>query len=470
MNESEMHWLSALEVGAHIADGTLTAVAVTEAMLDRIGRLDGRFGSYDVITAERAMAGAEAADEELRRGMRRGPLHGVPVAVKALADVAGSRTSAGTRVLGGNIAREDATVVSRLGAAGAVLLGLLTMTEGASAVHHPSIEQPRNPWAGDAWAGASSSGSGVATAAGLCFASLGSDTAGSIRAPSHFCGVVGLKPTYGRVSRAGVFPLSASLDHIGPMARTVADTAAMLGAIAGPDERDLSARQAPVPDYLAGLGHPLDGYRIGWDERYATEGVDGELAAAIVAAREVLRAAGAEIVPVTVPARETATEAGALILHADVALAHAPYYDDHRDLYGPHLAQMIEIGRTLSGIDLGRAYELRRQWNGGLEELFTSVDALLCPPTGAPAPPARLTHGITGDFRTQGHLFAFTMPFTLSGHPALTVPAGFTDGGLPVAFQLVGRRFDEGGLLRAGHRYQQDTTWHTVHPTDPDGI
>lgn len=466
MSQSEQHWLSAVEAGEQIARGDLTSVALTAAMLDRIERLDGALGSYAEVTAARAMANAEAADQELSHGARRSPLHGVPIAVKALADVTGIPTAAGTRVLCDNIAETDSTVVQRLADAGAVLLGSLTMTEGATSVHHPTIEQPKNPWDHDAWAGASSSGSGVATAAGLCFASLGSDTAGSIRAPSHFCGVAGLKPTYGRVSRAGIFPLSPSLDHIGPMARTVADCAAMLGAIAGPDERDPSARQLPVPDYLAELDRPLNGYRIGWDEAYVTDGVNGELAAAIEAAREVLQAAGAEIVAVELPPRSSATRAGALILHAEVALAHDPYYLDNKDQYGPHLAQIIEIGRTLSGVELARAHELRRQWNGHLDELFTSVDAVLCPPTVAPAPPARLTHGITGDFRTEGHLFAYTLPFNVSGHPALTVPAGFTEGGLPMAFQLVGRHFDEPGLLRAGHHYQQQTSWHDLHPRD----
>lgn len=467
MGETVTHWMSAIEVGERLADGDLSSVEVTEVMLERIGRLDPYLGSFDQVTAEQALLDAAAADAELQRGVRRSALHGVPVAVKALADLAGVPTAAGTVIRAGHVPDRDATVVSRLRGAGAVILGLLTMTEGASAVHHPSIEQPRNPWDQAAWAGVSSSGSGVATAAGLTFASLGSDTGGSIRAPSHFCGVVGLKPTFGRVSRAGVFPLSATLDHVGPMTRTVADGAAVLGVIAGPDERDLTTSLVEVPDYLSGLDGSLDGYRIGWDERYATDGVDRELAAAIVAARRVLEAEGARIVPVTVPPLQPAMDAGARILHADVALAHEGSFDAHRASYGPHLAQIIEIGRTLTGVELSQAHEWRRQWIGGLDAMLATVDALLCPPTGAPAPPARLTGGITGDFRTQGQVFKYTLPFNLSGHPALTVPAGFTEGGLPVAFQLIGRRFDESSLLRAGHRYQQATDWRTVHPPDP---
>ena len=212
-----------------------------------------------VESAKSAMEDAARLDEEFAKSGPVGPLHGVPVAVKALCDIAEVRSAAGTTILDDHVPETDATVVHRLEEAGAVLVGSLTMTEGASAVHHPSIEPPRNPWDPAAWAGASSSGSGVATAAGLCFASLGSDTAGSIRAPSHFNGVVGLKPTYGRVSRTGVFPLSATLDHVGPMTRTVADCAAMLGVLAGADPRDPSCRQVPVPDLLDQLENACPG-------------------------------------------------------------------------------------------------------------------------------------------------------------------------------------------------------------------
>lgn len=464
MSETEAHWWSAVEAGERVANGEISPVELTEIMLARIEHLDGTLGSFDEVTENRALQAARQAEDELGSGNRRGPLHGVPIAVKALCDVAGERTSAGTQILGDRIADTNSTVVERLDEAGAVLLGLLTMTEGASAVHHPTIDQPKNPWDPEAWAGASSSGSGVATAAGLCFASLGSDTAGSIRSPSHFCGVSGLKPSYGRVSRAGVFPLSATLDHVGPMARTVADCSAMLGAIAGPDKRDPSARFMAIPDYLADLDQPLAGYRIGYDEQYASQGVDAELAEAVRAATEVLEGAGAQIVPVRVPPRESALEAGALILHADVAHSHEPYFEQNKEQYGPHLREIIEIGHGLSGVDLARGQDLRRQWVGEMEEFFQTVDALICPPTIAPAPPARLTNSMSADFFSQSRFFTFTLPYTLSGHPALTVPCGFTAGGLPLAFQLVGRHFDEGRVLGAGHAYQRETNWTSRHP------
>ena len=465
MNDSALHWLSLVEVAEELRTGELSPVDLTGHMLARIELNDDRLGSYAVVTDDRAFVAARQAEAEIRRGEYRGPLHGVPIAVKALCDVAGEFTGAGTQLFAERMARKNATVVRRLEAAGAILLGLLTMTEGASAVHHPSITPPLNPWDENAWSGASSSGSGVATAAGLCFASLGSDTAGSIRAPSHFCGVVGLKPTYGRVSRAGVFPLSGTLDHIGPMARRAADCAVVLSAIAGPDARDRSARHHPVPDYLGACAGTLQGLRVGWDEAYATEGVDPVLAQAIQAAGDVLTDAGATLVPLDLPDRTDALQAGAIILHADVALAHAETFDANREAYGPHLSELIDIGRELNAIELAHAHDVRRSWTGELEAVFEGIDALLCPPTVAPAPPAHLTTSLSGDFRTQARFFGFTLPYTVSGSPSLTVPCGFTEGGLPLAFQLIGPHFSEADLLKIGHVYQEATHWHEQHPS-----
>lgn len=465
MKDTELHWLPLLEISKRLANKSLSPVALTSIMLARIEQRDGALGSFAEVTYDRAFVAARQAEVEIERGQYRGPLHGVPVAVKGLCDVAGEPSGAGTKILAERLARKNATVVRKLEAAGAVVLGLLTMTEGASAVHHPSITPPTNPWDPAAWTGASSSGSGVATAAGLCFGSLGSDTAGSIRTPSHFCGVVGMKPTYGRVSRAGVFSLSTTLDHIGPMTRTVADGAAMLEVIAGPDPRDPTASQRAVPSYLDSIDEPLTGYRIGYDEGYASDGVDPELAAAVRAAKGVLESAGATVVSIEVPDRAHALEAGATILHADAAQAHLPYFDDSKDDYGPHLREIVEIGRQITGQALARAHELRREWVGQLEALFGTIDAIVCPPTVAAAPPARLTAALPGDFRSQGRFFRFTLPFTVSGHPALTVPCGFNHAGLPLGFQLIGRPFDEGRLFQAGHAYQRTTDWHEHHPS-----
>ena len=461
----ELHWRSAAELTDAYRKGELSPVEATEHMLARIGEKDPLLGSYDEVTAERALAAARRAEKAWRSGDG-GPMTGVPVAAKALCDIEGMRTSAGTRVMRDRVADADATVVRKLEEAGAVILGLLVMTEGASAVHHPDTPQPRNPWNPDYWAGASSSGSGVAVAGGLCFGAIGSDTAGSIRAPSHFNGVTGLKPTYGRVSRAGVFPLSATLDHVGPMTRSARDAAAMLGAMAGPDPADPSAALRSPADDLTGLDEGLKGLRIGVDERWISDHVDPELAAAVLAAAAELEKAGAVRVAIEAPDRNDALVAGAAIVHSDVAHAHRDLYPGNEADYGPHLAEMIEIGHRLTGVDLAEAHDRRRNWNGRLTALYRDIDLLILPPTMAPAPPARLTHALSGNFFEGADVFRFTMPFTVSGNPALTLPCGFSAAGLPMAFQLVARRFDEAAALRAGIAWQSLTDWHLRRPDE----
>ncbi len=249
---SDLHYLSLDEVARRLKARKLTSVELTGSMLDRIGQIDSRLKSYATVTAERALADAGRLDAETAAGMSRGPLHGVPIAVKDLCNTEGVPTAAGMAIHRANVPSSDATVVARLKAAGAVILGKLQMTEGAYGAHHPTIPAPLNPWNAAYWTGSSSSGSGAATAAGLCFASLGSDTGGSIRFPSTMNGLSGLKPTWGRVSRAGVFPLAESLDHIGPMTRSALDAAIVLGVIAGADSEDPTATSLPVPDYAGG--------------------------------------------------------------------------------------------------------------------------------------------------------------------------------------------------------------------------
>ncbi len=253
MTSEPVHYLSLMEVSARLRRGELKPTALTETILARIARHDGVLKSYTTLLADRAMAKAREAEAELNRGLRRGPLHGVPIAVKDLCCTDYAPTAAGMFIHKDFVPPHTSTVVERLERGGAIILGKLSMTEGAFATHHPNMPTPVNPWHAEVWTGASSSGSGAATAAGLCYGSLGSDTGGSIRFPSSACGLTGLKPTWGRVSRYGVFALSESLDHIGPMTRNAADCAAMLAAIAGADRRDPTALLAPVPDYVAGL-------------------------------------------------------------------------------------------------------------------------------------------------------------------------------------------------------------------------
>jgi len=463
-----LHWHTGVDVSARIASGEISSVALTRALLERIRRVDASIGSYAQVTPERALASAERADREIRAGRRGGPLHGVPIAVKDLVDVRGLATAAGMPLLRDRVAECSATVVARLEEAGAVLLGKLQMTEGAGAVHHPDVRAPRNPWDLERSPGASSSGSGAATAAGLCFGALGSDTAGSIRGPSSWCGVVGLKPTWGRVPRAGVFPLAPTLDCVGPMARSVADVAALLGAIAGGDPADPTAGRKPVPDYARALGRGIAGVRIGVDEKYASEGTDPVLARAVLESAHVFGELGAKLVPARVPGIERGLDALVAILPAEAARAHTPWFPAQADAYGSHLRELLEDGRSLSATDYAAAHEARLELRGLLGALFEEIDLLLCPPMLTPALPASAMAAIPGRFRRIRAALRFTGPFHVSGSPALTLPCGATDAGLPLGLQLVARPYEEALLFAAGAAFESATDGHRRHPPDPD--
>ena len=298
---ADLHYLQLTELAALIKARKVSPVEATRAQLDRIAALDGALASYALVMGDAAMAQAAAAEKEIAAGTYRGPLHGVPVAVKDLCWTKGVPTAAGMTIYKDFRPDEDATVVRRLTEAGAVILGKLQLTESAYADHHPAITPPKNPWNAEYWPGASSSGSGAATAAGLCYGSLGSDTGGSIRFPSAANGLTGLKPSWGRVSRYGVFELAATLDHVGPMTRSAADAGAMLGAIAGSDPKDPTARLDPVPDYLADLAQGVRGLRIGIDATWNSEGVDAATQAMVTAAIEAFRSLGASIATCHLP-------------------------------------------------------------------------------------------------------------------------------------------------------------------------
>jgi amidase len=347
---SELHYLSLTDVARKVQARELSSVEVTRHLLERIDRLDGKLRSYATVIADRALAQATEADAEIAGGRVRGPLHGVPIGIKDLCATRDAPTHVGSIALQNWNPGVDSTVVARLRAAGAVFLGKLQMTEGAFAVHHPDIAPPVNPWGADYWTGVSSSGSGVATAAGLCFGALGTDTGGSIRFPSHCCGVTGIKPTWGRVSRADAYPLADSLDHIGPMTRSAADAGVMLGIIAGRDPQDPTSLAARVPDHLAELDTGLTGLPIGVDEQACTEGVDPAVTRMLKDAVEVLRHCGAVITPITFPATMEVVRGWMALCSVETAIAHEVTYPAKASLYGPVLAGLIEQGRTTSGM------------------------------------------------------------------------------------------------------------------------
>lgn len=464
MTDDEIAWLDLMTVARLIRERTLTAVAVTEAQLRRIDSLNHVLHAYARTTPELALAQAREADRRQASGEPLGPLHGVPIAVKDLCWTAGIPTAAGMTIHRDFVPAVDATVVRRLREAGAVLLGKLQMTEGAYSAHHPNVTPPVNPWNAEGWTGVSSSGSGVATAAGLCFGSLGTDTGGSIRFPSAACGVTGLKPTWGRVSRHGAFELAASLDHIGPMCRTAADCGVMLGVLAGADPDDPTALQAPVPDFLAGPTGSLAGLRIGLDAAYALSDVEPAVATAVSQAAEVFRTLGAQIVSVTMPDVDVLVENWVPHCAVEAAVAHAATFPARRAEYGPMLAGLLDLGWSLSAADYQRILLQRADHTGRLNAVLEQVDLLLMPAMPFAAPGIERIANLRKEPGYRKRLSRYTAPTDLSGHPTLTFPAGATDDHRPVAAQLVAGHLGEAHLVRAGRAFQAATTWHLRRP------
>lgn len=454
-----LHYRSLVEVADELAGGRLSAESLVGHLLQRIEGLDGELCSYVRVFEEEALQRARQLDRELAAGQPPGPLHGVPLAIKDLLAVAGHPTTVGGRVHERWQPTEEATVVRRLKAAGAVILGKLKLTEGAFAEHHPDIVAPRNPWDAAAWTGVSSSGSGVATAAGLCFGSLGTDTGGSIRFPAAACGVVGVKPTYGLVSRHGAFALAESLDHVGPMARSVRDAARLLTVLAGHDPHDLSSLEGPVPDYEAALQPGLAGIRLGVDPLWSSSGVEPEVSRSVADAAGILAGAGAELREIRMPDARVLIEGWAVTCGVEAALAHQATFPSRRSEYGPVLAALLDKGRRSLALDYVALEHERQRYRAALQEVFASVDAVILPAMPFPPPPlAQL------DAQDGAEPITFTAPFDYSGSPSVTVPAGFTSEGLPLAFQVVGPHCSEARLLRIAHQYELEGGRGPRHP------
>ena len=465
MAPKNSHYRNLLDVARLLHTKKISPVELTMQMLRRINAKDRRLRSYATVTPELAIKQAKKAEQEIVKGRIRGPLHGVPIAVKDLCFTRGIPTAAGMSINKKFKPKFDSTVVRRLANAGSVLLGKLQMTEGAFAEHHPEISPPINPWNKDYWPGASSSGSGVATAAGLCFASLGSDTGGSIRFPSAANGLSGLKPTWGRVSRYGVFDLAPTLDHVGPICRSVADSAAVLGAIAGADSKDPTAVMAPVPNYLASLERGIKGIRFGIDQRYNRRGVDQVTVATVGAALDVLKKIGADIREISCPNSDEVVEEWLAHCSIETAYAHRDTYPKRKDEYGPSLATLIELGSTFSATDYQKILLHRHEFCGRVRSMFEDIDILIIPAQPNAAPTLAKMAALGEDPDAINSLLRFTAPSDLTGSPALTLPVGYTKSGVPVAFQFVGRHFEEDILFRAGHKFQLETDWHLAHPT-----
>lgn len=459
----ETRFLSIAEAAALLRRREVSPVELTRSCIDLIDALDGRLNSFVTRTPELALAQAQQAERELANGTDRGPLHGIPIALKDLYATRGIRTTAHSRVLLGWVPEEDATTVSRLREAGTVLLGKLAMHEFAFGA--PSFDTPfppaRNPWNLDCVTGGSSSGSGAALAAGLCYGSLGSDTGGSIRSPAALCGIVGLKPTYGRVSRFGVVPLSWSLDHAGPMARTVEDCALLLQTIAGYDPRDAASADAPVPDYVATLRDGVKGLRLGVPRAWLTEGdgTDPEVNTAFDAALKVLAGAGAQLVEIDSSPFLNARPVNTIILVAEAYAYHEETLQTHAEDFGKMVRNRVREGAFVSAADYIQAQRARTGLIRDLQQILGTVDAIVSP--SAPRPAGTFA---TFDPEANYKRPSFTNVFNATGLPAISVPCGFSSTGLPLGLQIAGGAFDEATVLRIAHAYEQGTPWHQQHP------
>jgi amidase len=461
-----LHYLELMQLAAQIRAREVSPVAVTLAQLERIASLNSMLGSYALVMADVAIAQAEEAEAEINAGRYRGPLHGVPIAVKDLCWTKDFPTAAGMAMYKNYRPVEDATVVRRLREAGAVLLGKLQLTEGAYSDYHPSMTPPRNPWNAEYWPGISSSGPATATAAGMCYGSLGSDTGGSIRWPSAANGVTGLKPTWGRVSRYGVFELAATLDHVGPITRSAADAGAILSVIAGSDSRDLTTVLDPVTDYLGFDGNDISGLRLGIDSDWNGNDVDETAQDVLSEAIDVFRALGAVIVDVHFPDVTQTVADWVSNCAVEAAVAHQATYPSRKDEYGTILASVIETGLALSGIDYQKVLLRRLDMRGQVNALFRTIDLLLTP-VHPFAPPTLATIQTLGEQpELISKLQRYTCPFNMTGNPTITLPGGFTQSGLPVAFQLVAATMCEATLIRTGVVFQSVTSWHRHHPID----
>ena len=457
INYADLAYVTIEELAPQVESGELSPLDLTQAQLARIGALDSQLKSYATTMAESALAEAQRMQDEIAAGQYRGPLHGIPVAVKDLCYTAGVRTMGGTQVLEHFVPDVDSTVVTRLRDAGAVLLGKLNLTEGAMAGYNRARQVPVNPWAADRWTGVSSSGSGVATAAGLCYASLGSDTGGSIRGPSASCGIVGLKPTWGRVSRHGVLDLAQSLDHVGPMCRSTWDCAVVLEAIAGHDAHDPTTLPEAPPAMLDGIDGGVGGMRIGYDERYATKGVLAPIAEAVASSVETLASLGAEIVPVTLPDFASYMADWPTICSVEALHAHQAHYPQRADEYGAWFGAWLALGASVSAVDYAAACIRREELRGLLERAFTDIDMLACPAQSTL--PHRVTEDMMyddapGDF--DWTRLQYTAPWDMNRAPTLTLPNGWSEG-LPIALQLVGPLGSERALCRTGYAVEQAT-------------
>ena len=460
---SGLHWMTAAAAARAIAAGELSPVELMKALLARIARLDPKLNVFIRLDGDAAMAAARAAEAEITSGRSRGPLHGVPVGIKDIIDVAGLPTTCHSKLLIDNVAAADAVCVSHLRGAGAIVLGKLSTHEFA--IGGPSFDLPwppaRNPWNPDHHPGGSSSGSGSGVAAGLFPMALGSDTGGSVRNPASACGIVGLKPTYGLVSRRGVFPLSFTLDHIGPLTRTVTDNALMLDVLAGHDPLDPGSAAVPSGRYASGLERGVRGMRIGFIRHFHETDVpaDPEVAAGLEQAARMLQSLGAQISDVRLPTLGEFGAVNRVILQSEAWAIHGPWLRERPGDYGRLARRRLLPGAFISAGDYVQAARRRLEMIAAVEAALREVDVLLC--ASAMDPPSRIEDAAETE-RTYPR--QARTPFNVTGHPALAMMAGLSSDGLPLSLQLVGRNFAEATLFQVARAWERAAGIDEKHP------
>ena len=465
MNTSELPFLSAGDLSRLIQSKEVSPVEATEAYLDRIGSLDHRFNSYLTVMREQALADAQQAEKDIASGQHKGPMHGVPVAVKDQFWSKGVRSTGGSRILADFVPDEDATVIANLRKAGAVVLGKTNMTEFAITGFSHQYATPRNPWNTDSYTGGSSSGSGAATAAYLCATSLGEDTGGSIRFPATWCGLVGLRPSWGLVSRYGVMRGVWSMDTVGPISRTVEDAAITLGAIAGHDPKDRYSSTAPVPDYRQALGGDLNGLKIGViTEFMESDLVEPKVRQTVSESFATLGELGATVEEVSVPLSMDAGVASAVLLAVEPALAQQDWIKDQLQDYGHDVRILLLTGSLLPAQAYYKAQKLRTMLRQQVLDFLEKYDVLVLPTSGKGAQPLEQDPPVTSKETASRLAFLFTRIFNLASCPAMSVPCGFDDRGMPVGLQIGARPGAEETIFKVAHAYEQATAWHTMRP------
>jgi aspartyl-tRNA(Asn)/glutamyl-tRNA(Gln) amidotransferase subunit A len=468
MDTLEICYMGAGDLSKLVQSKEISPVEIIEAHLTRIDATEPVLNSFITLLADQARKSARQAEKDIQAGRYKGPLHGIPVALKDLYNTGGVRTTSGSRIFDTFIPTEDCTVAAKFHQAGAILLGKLNMHQFA---YGPTGENPdyghmHNPWNPDMVTGGSSGGSGSAAAAGQCTITTGSDTGGSIRIPAALCGIVGLKPTYGLVSRYGLSSLSWSLDHPGPMTRTVEDTAITMNVIAGHDPKDVASAKVDIPDYTSALTGDVKGLRIGIVKEYFEAPLDPQVRKAVMDAISLLESMGAEIKEVSYPMFNQSQAISSTVLMAEATAYHRDLLEkDGHQLYEP-VRQRLEAGLFISAAEYLRAQQARSIFDQQGRRLLDEVDLLAGPTEPVTAPEILASKVMAGEQEVGvvGALTQYTRPYNINGFPAISVPCGFSDDGMPIGLQLAGRPFDELTVLRAAHAYEQANEWHSRRP------